>query len=86
MFCYFTVNSKGTRTEKCIKCNRYIQMKDQAQHDIQNCKYPEVKAKKTEEFMPRVRNSANLRRDAQNIMNGNVPKSSNGATNFRRGY
>lgn len=30
----------GSRTEKCAKCNQYIQFKDKYKHDSSNCAYP----------------------------------------------
>jgi hypothetical protein len=32
----------GSRTEKCAKCQRFVSMKDHAQHVQTNCKYPPV--------------------------------------------
>ena len=35
---------KGSRTELCLKCNRYIQFKDQEAHDLSNCTFPVIKS------------------------------------------
>ena len=40
----FWNEKKGSRTELCPKCNRYIQLKDQEAHDLSNCTFPAIKS------------------------------------------
>lgn len=72
------MNFCGSRTEKCRKCNRYVQLKNKNQHEDTNCEYPEkLKSSEKREILQMrlsqknsygIESKENNKHDASNIL------------------